>query len=78
MTSSFLTLDFSGTNLTAVISPGTRQWQTHRRAFSPPNVDATTEIKIMTTLAHEVLWGEQPAAIRASFGRPVNFTTGTV
>ena len=79
MTPLLLALDFGGTKHTAaVISPGQRQWQAHRRAFSPPNADASTDLKIMTSLAHEVLAGEQPAAIGVSFGGPVDFTTGTV
>ncbi len=79
MTSLFLALDFGGTKLTAAtISSGANQWQAHRRAFSPPNADANTDITIMTTLANEVLAGEQPTAIGVSFGGPVDFTTGTV
>lgn len=79
MTSLILALDFGGTKLTAaVISPGTNHWQAHSRAFSPPKADANTDIKIMTTLAREVLGGEQPAAIGVSFGGPVDFTTGIV
>ena len=74
-----LALDFGGTKHTAaVISPGQRHWHAHRRAFSPPNTNATTDLKIMTSLAREVLAGEQPAAIGVSFGGPVDFTTGTV
>lgn len=79
MTSLILALDFGGTKLTAaVILPGTNYWQAHRRAFSPPNADANTDIKIMTTLAREVLGREQPAAIGVSFGGPVDYTTGIV
>jgi glucokinase len=74
-----LALDFGGTKHTAgVISPGQHQWHAHQRAFSPPNADATTDIKIMTALAREVLAGEKPTAIGVSFGGPVDFTTGTV
>lgn len=74
-----LALDFGGTKHTAaVISPGQRHWHAHRRAFSPPNANATTDLKIMTSLAREVLAGEQPAAIGVSFGGPVDFTAGTV
>ena len=79
MTSLLLALDFGGTKLTAaVISPGANQWQAHRRAFSPPNADANTDINIMISLAHEVLAGEKPTAIGVSFGGPVDFTTGKV
>jgi len=79
LTPLLLALDFGGTKHTAaVISPGQRQWQAHQRAFSPPNADASTDLKIMTSLAHEVLAGEKPTAIGVSFGGPVDFTTGTV
>lgn len=79
MTPLLLALDFGGTKLTAAVtSLGTHHWQAHRRAFSPPHADANTDIEIMTTLAREVLAGEQPAAIGVSFGGPVDFITGTV
>jgi glucokinase len=79
LTPLLLALDFGGTKHTAaVISPGQRQWQAHQRAFSPPNADASTDLKIMTSLAHEVLAGEKPTAIGVSFGGPVDFKTGTV
>ncbi|HAJ63193.1 MAG TPA: sugar kinase [Cyanobacteria bacterium UBA8543] len=74
-----LALDFGGTKHTAaVISPGQKHWHSHQRAFSPPNADATIDLKIMTALAREVLAGEKPTAIGVSFGGPVDFTTGTV
>jgi glucokinase len=74
-----LALDFGGTKHTAaVISLGQRHWHAHRRTFSPPNANATTDLKIMISLAREVLAGEKPAAIGVSFGGPVDFTTGTV
>lgn len=79
MTSLLLALDFGGTKLTAaVISLGSNQWQAHRRAFSPPNADANTDIKIMIALARDVLAAEQPTAIGVSFGGPVDFKTGKV
>ena len=79
MNSLLLALDFGGTKHTAaVILPGKQQWQAHRRAFSPANADARTDLKIMTSLAREVLAGEQPSAIGVSFGGPVDFKTGTV
>jgi glucokinase len=79
LTPLLLALDFGGTKHTAaVISPRQRQWQAHQRAFSPPNADASTDLEIMTSLAHEVLAGEKPTAIGVSFGGPVDFTTGTV
>lgn len=79
MTQLLLVLDFGGTKLAAaVISLGANHWQAHRRAFSPPNADAKTDIKIMISLARDVLAEEQPAAIGVSFGGPVDYTTGTV
>lgn len=79
MTSLLLALDFGGTKHTAaVISPGANHWQAHRRTFSPPNADAQTDIKIMISLARDVLSGEKPTAIGVSFGGPVDFSTGTV
>jgi glucokinase len=79
LTPLLLALDFGGTKHTAaVISPGQRQWQAHQRAFSPPNADASTDLKIMISLAHEVLAGEKPTAIGVSFGGPVDFKMGTV
>jgi glucokinase len=76
---SLLALDFGGTKLTAaVISPDANHWQAHRRAFSPPNADANTDIKIMISLARDVLSGEQPTAVGVSFGGPVDFKTGTI
>ncbi|NEO30487.1 MAG: ROK family protein [Symploca sp. SIO3C6] len=74
-----LALDFGGTKHTAAITyPGERNWQAHKRAFSPPHADASTDIEIMTSLAEELLAGRKPAAIGVSFGGPVNFKTGTV
>jgi glucokinase len=79
LTPLLLALDFGGTKHTAaVITPSTNQWHAHQRAFSPPNADASTDFKIMTSLAREVLAGEHPSAIGVSFGGPVDFTTGTV
>jgi len=74
-----LVLDFGGTKHTAaVISPNGRQWEAHKRAFSPPNSNAETDIQIMISLAKQLLAGKQPSAIGVSFGGPVDFTTGTV
>lgn len=74
-----LALDFGGTkHAAAVVIAGERQWLAHRRAFSPPNPDASTDLKIMRSLIHDLLQGEQPAAIGVSFGGPVNASTGHV
>ncbi len=74
-----LALDFGGTkHAAAVVNGGERQWLAHRRALSPPNADASTDLKIMRSLIHELLQGEQPAAIGVSFGGPVNASTGHV
>lgn len=74
-----LALDFGGTKHTAaVIAPGEREWQAHRRVFSSPDADARYDLATMYSLARDLLSGEQPAAIGVSFGGPVNATTGTV
>lgn len=74
-----LALDFGGTKHTAAITyPGEHTWQAHKRAFSPPNADASTDIEIMISLAEELLAGKLPAAIGVSFGGPIDFKTGTV
>lgn len=74
-----LALDFGGTKLTAAItSPGNCHWHAHKQTFSPPHADASTDIKIMISLAQELLSTEKPTAIGVSFGGPVDFKTGTV
>ncbi|MCA1991181.1 MAG: ROK family protein [Coleofasciculus sp. S288] len=74
-----LALDFGGTKHTAAtIYRGAQRWHTHKRAFSPRNANASTDLEIMISLAREILAGEKPAAIGVSFGGPVDFTTGTV
>ncbi|MGB7440434.1 MAG: ROK family protein [Coleofasciculaceae cyanobacterium] len=74
-----LALDFGGTKLTAgVTSPGNHNWYAHKRTFSPPHADASTDIKIMISLAQELLAEDKPTAIGVSFGGPVDFTTGIV
>ncbi|MFB8789574.1 MAG: ROK family protein [Potamolinea sp.] len=79
LTPLILVLDFGGTKHTAaVISPHERQWEAHKRAFSPPNSNAETDIQIMISLAKQLLAGRQPSAIGVSFGGPVDFTTGIV
>lgn len=79
MTHLLLALDFGGTKHTAaVIASGERQWRAHRRVFSPPNPDANYDLQTMCSLARDLLAGAQPAAIGASFGGPVDATTGRV
>jgi glucokinase len=75
-----LALDFGGTKLAAAVVEGNdrKQLQSCRRAFSPPNANARTDIEIMRSLAHELLTGTQPTAIGVSFGGPVDAKTGTV
>jgi glucokinase len=79
MTQLLLALDFGGTKHTAaMIARGERDWQAHRRVFSPAGADARYDIETMQSLARELLAGEHPAAIGVSFGGPVDATTGTV
>lgn len=74
-----LALDFGGTkHAAATLALGERQWRDLRRTLSPPNADASTDIATMRVLVHNLLQGEQPAAIGVSFGGPVDATTGTV
>ncbi|MBW4422415.1 MAG: ROK family protein [Myxacorys californica WJT36-NPBG1] len=74
-----LALDFGGTkHAAAVLRAGEKQWFAHRRAFSPPNANATTDLEIMRSLIHDLLQGSQPAAIGVSFGGPVDASTGNV
>jgi len=74
-----LALDFGGTkHAAAVVAAGERQWQKHRRAFSPPKADASTDLEIMRSLVQDLLAGDRPAAIGVSFGGPVDAITGTV
>lgn len=73
-----LALDFGGTKLAAaVIDPDERKWLAYRRAVSPADADAKSDIEIMFALVRELL-SAQPAAIGVSFGGPVDATTGTV
>lgn len=75
----FLALDFGGTKLAAaVIAKGEQEFQDYRRALSPANATAGTDLEIMRSLAAELLNGVQPAAIGVSFGGPVDAATGTV
>ena len=74
-----LALDFGGTkHAAALVMAGKRQWIDYKRAFSPPNPDASTDLVTMYSLIYELLQGEKLAAIGVSFGGPVDATTGTV
>ena len=74
-----LALDFGGTkHAAAVVTAGERQWLAHRRTLSRLKADASTDLKIMRSLIHDLLQGKQPAAIGVSFGGPVNASTGYV
>lgn len=74
-----LALDFGGTkHAAALVTPRQKQWLASRRAISPPNADAKSDLEIMFSRAHDLLQGEKPAAIGVSFGGPVDATTGTV
>ncbi|MBW4542156.1 MAG: ROK family protein [Myxacorys chilensis ATA2-1-KO14] len=74
-----LALDFGGTkHAAAVLRASEKRWSAHRRAFSPPNANATTDLEIMRSLIHDLLQDSQPAAIGVSFGGPVDASTGTV
>lgn len=74
-----LALDFGGTkHAAAVIEPGQKQWLASRRAVSPLNADAKSDLEIMFSLADDLLLEEQPIAVGVSFGGPVDATTGTV
>ena len=78
MKNPILALDFGGTKHAAsLVDLGQRQWLAHKRAFSPPDADAKSDLEIMFNLARGLLSG-QPAAIGVSFGGPVDATTGTV
>jgi glucokinase len=74
-----LALDFGGTkHSAAVLEPGERQWREHRRVFSPPGADAAYDLETMLAAGRALLRGRRATAVGASFGGPVDFTTGTV
>ena len=74
-----LALDFGGTkHAAAIVRRGEKQWLAHRRAFSPPNADASKDLEIMRSLIHDLMPDEQPDAIGISFGGPVEATTGRI
>jgi glucokinase len=74
-----LALDFGGTkHAAAIVRRGEKEWLAHRRAFSPPNADASKDIEIMRSLIHDLMPDAKPDAIGISFGGPVDATTGTI
>ncbi len=74
-----LALDFGDTkHAAAVVARGEKQWLAYRRAISPHDADAKSDLEIMFALARHLLSGKQPAAIGVSFGDPVDGTTGIV
>jgi glucokinase len=74
-----LALDFGGTkHAAAIVRRGEKEWLAHRRAFSPPNADASQDIEIMRSLIHDLMPDAKPDAIGISFGGPVEATTGTI
>lgn len=79
MKNHYLALDFGGTkHAAAVLVPGEKHWLAYRRAVSPPNADAKSDLEIMFALADQILSGTKPAAIGVSFGGPVDATRGLV
>ncbi len=77
-----LGLDFGGTKHTAGViaadNGSERAWRAKERVFSPPGANARYDIQTMFQLAHQLLAGDQAAAIGVSFGGPVNADTGVV
>lgn len=74
-----LALDFGGTKHTAGVLDADRlQWQARQRIFSPPDADASYDLKTMLSLARRLLAGAKPAAIGVSFGGPVDAERNTV
>jgi glucokinase len=56
MTNLLLALDFGGTKqAAALVTPGERQWLAQRRAFSPQDADAQSDLEIMRSLIQELL-----------------------
>jgi len=74
-----LALDFGGTkHAAAVVASGETRQLGEKKAFSPPNPNAQSDLEIMFGLARELLAGRQPTAIGVSFGGPVDAASGTV
>jgi glucokinase len=74
-----LALDFGGTKHAAgVIASGEAVWRGWKRAITPDNGTAREDLEIMFSLARDLLVGDIPAAIGASFGGPVDADTGLV
>ena len=73
MTPLLLALDFGGTKqAAALIAAGSSDWLAYRRALSPPDANADTDLEIMHSLIGELLAFGKPAAIGVSFGGPVD------
>jgi glucokinase len=74
-----LALDFGGTKLAAAtVLPGEKHWLALRRAFSPAQANAETDLHLMRSLIEDLLQDCQPIAIGVSFGGPVNAAIGEV
>jgi glucokinase len=74
-----LALDFGGTKRAAGITRvGSYGWESIRSLAVPPGADASTDLRLMYTLAGELLDGRTPAAVGVSFGGPVDFEAGLV
>lgn len=79
-----LAFDFGGTKLTAAsltvtqLSDPEPRWWGHKRAYSPPNGDAQTDIETMITLGRALARGYAVRAVGVSFGGPADFKSGMV
>jgi glucokinase len=74
-----LALDFGGTkHAAALLRAGESQWVAHRRALSPADTNATSDLDIMRSLIKDLLQGSPVDAIGVSFGGPVEASSGTV
>lgn len=74
-----LVLDFGGTKLAAAaVELRSRTFRARASVPSPPTKSAESDREIVLRLAEEVLGGERPAAVGASFGGPVRREEGTV
>lgn len=79
-----LALDFGGTKLSAALferEPGNAvplRITARRRVYTPPGADAPYELAAMLSLARAMLAGRAPTTIGASFGGPVDYSTGVV
>lgn len=74
-----LALDFGGTKLSAAtLNDGESTWRDLHRTFSPPDADATYDVRTMLSMARDLLQSQRPDAIGVSFGGPVNHERGVV